>query len=166
MSGDAVVRDLADEAATLAFGAELARACPARALIFLSGDLGAGKTTLARGFLHALGHVGKVKSPTYTLVEPYRVDGRALYHLDLYRVADPAELEYLGLREMLGEDALVLIEWPERGGDWLPEPDLRVRLAVLSGARRIHCTAGSGRGAEILATLAGTSSGGTKTPVI
>jgi tRNA threonylcarbamoyladenosine biosynthesis protein TsaE len=166
MSGAELVRDLAGEAATLAFGADLARACPLRALIFLSGDLGAGKTTLARGFLQALGHAGKVKSPTYTLVEPYRLGARALYHLDLYRVADPAELEYLGLREMLGEDALLLVEWPERAGDWLPEPDLRVRLAVLPGARRVHCTAGSDRGAEILAALAGTSSAGTETPFI
>jgi tRNA threonylcarbamoyladenosine biosynthesis protein TsaE len=158
MNGDALVRDLADEAATLAFGAELARACPARAVIFLSGDLGAGKTTLARGFLHALGHAGKVKSPTYTLVEPYRVGTRVLYHLDLYRVADPAELEYLGLREMLGEEAILLVEWPERAGDWLPEPDLRVRLAVLGDARQVHCAPASGLGAKILAALARTSS--------
>lgn len=158
MSDGVLVRHLADEDATLAFGAELAGACPARALIFLSGDLGAGKTTLTRGFLRALGHQGTVKSPTYTLVEPYRLDGRGVYHLDLYRVADPAELEYLGLREMLGEDAVVMIEWPEQAGDWLPEPDLWVRLSVVGGAREARCEAGGPGGTEILAALARTSS--------
>ena len=166
MSATELVRDLADEAATLAFGARLAQACPAQALVFLSGDLGAGKTTLARGFLRALGHQGKVKSPTYTLVEPYRLGAQPLYHLDLYRVADPAELDYLGLREMLGEPALVLIEWPERGGDWLPRPDLQVTLAVLPAGRRVHCVAGSRRGEEIVAALAKTSSAGAETPFI
>ncbi len=107
---------LSDEFSQEALGARLADVCTVPMLIFLEGDLGAGKTTLARGFLRGLGHRGAVKSPTYTLIEPYEIDGRKVYHLDLYRVADPAELDYLGLREMLAEEAVLLIEWPERAG--------------------------------------------------
>lgn len=128
---------LIGEAAQEAFGARLARACRGPLLIFLEGDLGAGKTTMARGFLRGLGHRGAVKSPTYTLVEPYEVEGRRVYHLDLYRVADPAELEYLGLREMLAEDAILLVEWPERAAGWLPPPGLRIRIAQSPGGRRV-----------------------------
>ena len=142
------------EEAQLAFGAHLARACgDGPLLIFLEGDLGAGKTTLTRGFLHALGHRGTVKSPTYTLVEPYEVGSRRVYHLDLYRVADPDELEYLGLREMLAEDAILLIEWPERGAGWLPPPDLRIRLAHQDGARQLVLSARGGRARAILERL-------------
>ena len=100
--------DLHGEAEQEALGAALARICRAPALIYLDGDLGAGKTTLVRGWLRSLGHGGAVKSPTYTLIEPYEIDGAAVYHLDLYRVGDPGELEYLGLREMLAEDAVLL----------------------------------------------------------
>lgn len=134
-----------------AFGARLAQACgKGPLLIFLEGDLGAGKTTLTRGFLLALGHRGAVKSPTYTLIEPYEIGGRRVYHLDLYRVADPDELEYLGLREMLDEDAILLIEWPERGAGWLPPPDLRIRLAHQDDARRLVLSV---RGARAIALL-------------
>lgn len=133
---------LRGEAEQLAFGAELARACSQqRVLLFLEGDLGAGKTTLVRGLLHGLGHKGTVKSPTYTLIEPYVIDGRRVYHLDLYRVADPSELEYLGLREILAEPALVLVEWPQRGAGWLPAPDLALSLQHLDGARRVRIDA-------------------------
>jgi tRNA threonylcarbamoyladenosine biosynthesis protein TsaE len=144
---------LDDEAAQEAFGAQLAALCDRPLLVFLEGDLGVGKTTLARGFLRRLGHRGAVKSPTYTLVEPYELGGRRVYHLDLYRVADPGELEYLGLREMLEEAALLLVEWPERGAGWLPAPDLRVRIAYAGGGRRVDVSAGSQRGAEILGHL-------------
>ncbi|ADC71007.1 protein of unknown function UPF0079 [Thioalkalivibrio sp. K90mix] len=118
---------LPDAAATERAGAVLAGMEGLR-IVYLEGDLGAGKTTWARGLLQALGHAGNVRSPTYTLVEPYELQGRGVLHFDLYRLADPEELEYLGVREAFGEQALWLVEWPERGAGWLPEPDLRVRL--------------------------------------
>ncbi|MGB5671069.1 MAG: tRNA (adenosine(37)-N6)-threonylcarbamoyltransferase complex ATPase subunit type 1 TsaE [Sedimenticolaceae bacterium] len=146
-------RVLRDEAAQEGFGARLAAACAGSALIFLEGDLGAGKTTMTRGFIRALGQRGAVKSPTYTLIEPYDIGDRRVYHLDLYRVADPGELEYLGLREMLAEDAVVLIEWAERGARWLPVPDLRVRIEHLSVGRRVKLEAATSKGGEIMARL-------------
>jgi len=141
---------LDDEAEQEAFGSQLASVCDGPLLVYLEGDLGVGKTTLARGFLRRFGHRGAVKSPTYTLVEPYDLNGRRVYHLDLYRVADPGELEYLGLREMLAEDALLLVEWPERGAGWLPSPDLRVRIAYAGEGRRVEVGAASPRGEKIL----------------
>lgn len=142
------------EAAQEEFGARLAQACgTGPLLVFLEGDLGAGKTTLARGFLRGLGHRGAVKSPTYTLIEPYELGGRSVYHLDLYRVADPAELEYLGLREMLAEDAILLIEWPERGAGWLPAPDLRLRLQHQSDGRRLELEALTTRGEAVASRI-------------
>lgn len=128
---------LPDAAATERAGAVLAGMEGLR-IVYLEGDLGAGKTTWARGLLQALGHAGNVRSPTYTLVEPYELRGRSVLHFDLYRLADPEELEYLGVREAFGEQALWLVEWPERGAGWLPEPDLRVRLEPCkSGGRTL-----------------------------
>ncbi len=146
---------LEGEAGQLAFGGRLAKAVGDRALIYLEGDLGAGKTTLVRGFLNARGHAGNVKSPTYTLIEPYQLAGKMLYHLDLYRVADPGELEYLGLREMLQEDAVVLVEWPQRGEGWLPAADLVVALeyADQGRARAVVLTPFSALGEEIVSRL-------------
>ena len=126
--------ELHDEAATLALGADLARQS-IRGVVYLRGDLGAGKTTLVRGFLRALGHKGAVKSPTYTLVEPYEIDGFHIAHLDLYRVTDPVELEYIGLEDVLRDVSLTFIEWPERGDGHLPDPDLIVELEVHDGGR-------------------------------
>lgn len=127
---------LKDAAATEAAGAALATSLSSGDhIIFLRGDLGAGKTTLVRGLLRALGHAGRVPSPTYTLVEPYEVGPLSLKHLDLYRIADPGELEYLGVRELAGT---VLIEWPEKGGHFLPEPDLDCRLAPEGDGRRLE----------------------------
>lgn len=116
---------------TAALGAAIARALGDRpgAVIYLEGPLGAGKTTLARGLLRALGVQGTIRSPTYTLLEPYDASGRTLVHLDLYRLREPGELESLGLRDYPRERCWWLIEWPERAGDRLPEPDLRVVLA-------------------------------------
>jgi tRNA threonylcarbamoyladenosine biosynthesis protein TsaE len=140
------------EAKQLALGAQLARSLRWPALILLQGDLGAGKTTLVRGLLRALGHAGAVKSPTYTLLESYDTAAGPVQHLDLYRIGDAEELEYLGLREMLGE-AVVLIEWPERGAGWLPPPDLVLQLSRIDDGRDIHMMARSPRGEEILAAL-------------
>jgi tRNA threonylcarbamoyladenosine biosynthesis protein TsaE len=124
---------LKDSAATEAAGACLGPLLPVDdAVIYLHGDLGAGKTTLVRGLLRALGHMGRVPSPTYTLVEPYSLGGRELRHLDLYRIADPEELVFLGIRDMEG---ILLIEWPERGPHFLPPPDMVCRLTTAAPGR-------------------------------
>lgn len=137
MSGSGVF--LADADATETMGAALAR-CPGLEQvrrIHLEGDLGAGKTTLVRGLLHALGHRGAVRSPTYTLLEPYEFPELTVLHLDLYRVADPEELENLGLREQSDARTLWLVEWPERGSGWLPPPDLQIVLDREGDGRRL-----------------------------
>ena len=120
--------ELADEAATRALGAALAHTGEGGGVVLLQGDLGAGKTTLARGFLRGLGYQGAVRSPTYTLLEPYPVASGTVYHLDLYRLADPEELDYLGLRDLDEPGATFLVEWPERGLGALPPADLEIHL--------------------------------------
>ena len=134
---------LEDQDATESFGALLAHLTGCRGLITLSGELGSGKTTLSRGLIHAAGHLGAVKSPTYTLVEPYVVNGKQIMHFDLYRLQDPEELEFLGFRDYLEADSLCLIEWPEKAGRTLPQADLSIRLEV-SGAGRQVCWQGAG----------------------
>ena len=133
---ETVTIELADAAATERLGARLAPLLDPGAVVYLQGDLGAGKTTLVRGLLHALGHQGTVRSPTYTLVEPYPFASHTVYHLDLYRLGDPEELEYLGLRDFIADRGVLLIEWPERGRGWLPPADLCVRLDHLPQGRR------------------------------
>lgn len=136
---------LADAQETESLGARLGHVVTT-GIIYLNGDLGAGKTTLARGLLRALGYAGKVRSPTYTLVEPYTFESRQVYHLDLYRLTDAEELEWLGLRDMLADPALLLVEWPERGSGYLPPADLTIDLDF----------SGDGRVASLVATtLAG-----------
>lgn len=147
-------QDLPDEAATTAFATRVASAMDEGMVIYLHGDLGAGKTSFARAFLRALGVGERVKSPTYSLVESYRLGDRVAWHLDLYRIADPGELEWLGLDALADPSALVLVEWPERGKGALPAPDLQVDLAY-SGAGRAARVAGlTPRGQRLLARLA------------
>jgi tRNA threonylcarbamoyladenosine biosynthesis protein TsaE len=142
---------LPDPEATDRLGARLAQQLPAQAVIYLYGELGAGKTALVRALLHALGYRGKVRSPTYTLVEPYELPGRTLYHLDLYRVSDPQELEYLGLRELLGADAVCLVEWPQRGAGWLPPADLEITLEYAQTGRDATLKPRTAQGEALLA---------------
>lgn len=130
---------LADDAQTGRLGQALAKSCPPRAVVHLQGDLGAGKSTLARALLRSLGVEGTIRSPTYTLVERYPLEnGGEAWHLDLYRIGDPGELEFLGLDP--DEVTLWLVEWPERGAGALPPADLRIKLAV----------EGAGRSAELV----------------
>ncbi len=133
-----------------AFGSNLAHACSSRSILHLYGDLGAGKTTLVRGFLRALGHTGTVKSPTYTLVEPYKINGRRVYHFDFYRLGDPEELEYLGIRDYLENDSLCLIEWPEKGGQMTPAADIQIQLHHHPQGRLLELQADSETGQAIL----------------
>ena len=144
---------LQSAAATERLGARLARILKPGCVMYLHGELGAGKTTLARGLLHGLGHRGTVKSPTYTLVEPYQIGEWRLFHWDLYRLADPEELEFLGLRDQLDGEAVLLIEWPERGQGELPGVDLEVRLGYAGAGRNCQMEAHSEVGIKLLARL-------------
>ena len=136
---------LADADATATLGARLAGGLPQHAVVHLHGDLGAGKSTLARALLRALGVTGTIRSPTYTLVEQYPLaQGGTALHLDLYRIGDPGELEFLGLDEDAAR--LWLVEWPERGAGGLPAPDLRVQLAVAGEGRLARIASGSPAG--------------------
>lgn len=144
---------LPDEKAHVAFGETLGRIFQGRGRLYLHGDLGAGKTTLTRGVLRAYGYHGAVKSPTYTLVEPYELAGQRIYHLDLYRLGDPEELEFIGGRDVLADDALCVIEWPSRGSGWLPPADVSVTLDIDKDGRRATLESQTPRGADCLATL-------------
>ena len=158
---------LADEAATLDWGRRLARAtfpdannAPAVSpgqghatmggVIYLTGDLGAGKTTLARGVLRGFGYEGAVKSPTYTLVEPYEFDQCHIYHFDLYRLADPEEVEYLGAEDYFRTPNLCIVEWAERGEGVIPPADLAIKLEGQDGGRLLACEALSDKGRVIV----------------
>jgi len=135
--------------ATDALGAALAATRPPRGVVYLHGDLGAGKSTLARALLRALGVHGAIRSPTYTLIEPYLLNGGdEAVHLDLYRIAAADELEFLGLDSLAAQTALWLVEWPERGGKALPQADLRVDLEVMGDGRRavLDGSSATGRG--------------------
>ena len=129
-----------NEAAMMTFGGQIAAQFPEGGIVLLKGDLGAGKTTLVRGLLRHLGHQGNVKSPTYTLVEPYELNGRKVYHFDLYRLGDPEELEYMGGRDYWESDALCLIEWPEQAQGYLPEADLKLDISYHGTGRNVNIT--------------------------
>jgi tRNA threonylcarbamoyladenosine biosynthesis protein TsaE len=150
---------LADARATEALGEALAAPLAAASaqspvIVHLEGPLGAGKTTLARGLLRGLGHTGRVRSPTFTLLEPYELARCNVIHLDLYRLADAAELDYLGLIDMLAAGSVVLVEWPERGGDRLPAPDVRIMLDYDGTAREARCEALTAAGRAAITTCA------------
>lgn len=132
-----------NEAAMAEFAAKLAAQAKAPCIIYLKGELGAGKTTLTRGFLRALGHQGPVRSPTFTLIESYELSGQKIFHVDLYRLHDPEEIEFIGLRDYFTEDVIGLIEWPERAIDLLPPPDLICEISIHPKGRLIIMSMGS-----------------------
>lgn len=141
---------LADESATVAFARRFGACLDGTCLIFLQGELGAGKTTFCRGILRGLGHEGAVKSPTFTLVEPYLLGDIQVFHFDLYRLSDPNELEYIGVDDYLDGRGLVLVEWPERAEDYLPESDLTLRLQVRDQGRWLTIKANSDQGEKVI----------------
>ena len=132
-----------DENAMMQLGAAIADQFPTGGIVLLNGDLGVGKTTLVRGLLRHLGYQGTVKSPTYTLVEPYQFNQRIIYHFDLYRLGDPEELEYMGGRDYWSSDALSLIEWPQQALGYLPEADLDITIFHAGNKRRIEINKGT-----------------------
>ena len=148
---------LKDESAQLEFAAQVATKTPQGTVIFLVGDLGAGKTTFVRGFLQSLGFAGNVKSPTYTLVEPYLIDNKNIYHFDLYRLGEPDELEYAGGRDYFDKESICLIEWPEKAEGYLPEADLVCELSYqnIEGVQGRHCVlkGNTAHGAEMVQAL-------------
>lgn len=139
------------EACGRRFALAVLAARPPSLMIFLEGDLGAGKTTFARGFLAGLGHQGRVPSPTYTLVEPYVLCGYRVYHIDLYRIRDPAELADLGLAELLSDGAVALVEWPDHGSGHLPTADVNLRLELAPAGRALTGRSLSATGRNLLA---------------
>ena len=144
----------ADEEAMLVLGAQIAQVTGGKGVIYLHGDLGAGKTTLSRGIIRGLGHVGAVKSPTFTLVEPYEIGALRAFHFDLYRLVDAEELEYLGIRDYFDGDALCLVEWPQRGAGVLPKADLDITISPHGAGRALRLQAQGERGSSWCAALA------------
>ena len=167
MSNDSIF--LPDAAATEAFGRALGLACSDRPVtegqqadasvaclggcVYLSGELGAGKTTLVRGLMRAYGYTGAVKSPTYSLVEPYEFPTYNIYHFDLYRLSAEGEVEYLGVTDYFQPQNLCLFEWPERGGTAIPAPDMEIRILIADNGRQLQWQAKSPRGYEIAERL-------------
>lgn len=147
-------RELPDEKATQALAARFAAVVRPPLAIYLRGDLGAGKTAFARAYIQALGFEGYVKSPSYGLLETYRVRGQAVLHLDLYRIEDPGELEYLALRDLYDASSVLLVEWPDRGGSELPPADLVLDFGESGGLRHLDCSARTARGRSVAEALA------------
>ncbi|MFT4520690.1 MAG: tRNA threonylcarbamoyladenosine biosynthesis protein TsaE [Halioglobus sp.] len=155
MTNTPMVVSAADEDAMVALGAALAGARELGLIIFLHGDLGMGKTTLSRGFIQSLGHLGAVKSPTYTLVEPYEFEGFQVYHFDLYRLGDAEELEFIGIRDYFGDKSVCLVEWPERGQGALPTADLVITIQREGRGRILSFEAQTKRGESVLTRMQG-----------
>ena len=164
MSDRPLTLEIEGESLMLEFGGRLASALSAASekvqahnaqavLIALSGDLGVGKTTLSRGILKGLGHSGSVKSPTYTLVEPYELPLGKVCHFDFYRLIDPEELEYMGFRDYLVEACLCLIEWPELGRGFLPEADIKIGIIQSGAGRTLSLSAGTDYGQKVISAL-------------
>jgi tRNA threonylcarbamoyladenosine biosynthesis protein TsaE len=148
-----VSRYLAAEADTLALGAELAPGLEPGMVIYLTGQLGAGKTTLARGVLRGLGYGGKVKSPTFTLVELYKLSRLYLYHFDFYRFDDPRELADAGFRDCFNPDSACLVEWPEKAAAGLPAADIRIEMRLEATGRRVEIFADTEAGRRCVERL-------------
>jgi tRNA threonylcarbamoyladenosine biosynthesis protein TsaE len=144
---------IANEQEMQALGARLAGHTAPGILVYVSGVLGAGKTTFVRGFLRALGHLGPVKSPTFTMVESYDLPGRQVHHFDLYRLSDPEELYFLGFEDYLDAGADCFVEWPQRARDYLPAPDLDIDIEIVQGGRRLRCAARTESGLDALVVL-------------
>lgn len=148
---------LVDEAATVALGKALSNAVrhdvEQGIVVYLNGDLGAGKTTFTRGFVQGMGHTGKVKSPTYTLVEPYDLGEWQVYHFDLYRLADPEELEFIGIRDYFNEKSCSFIEWPEKGVGLLANADLIINIVYIGEQRNLTVVAQNDHGIRVLSAL-------------
>jgi tRNA threonylcarbamoyladenosine biosynthesis protein TsaE len=148
---EALILNFADEALMLTWAKSAAAALNSGLVIHLIGDLGMGKTTLSRGLIQGLGHVGNVKSPTYTLVEPYELERLTVYHFDLYRLADPEELEFMGVRDYFGPSSVSLIEWPEKGEGVLPTADMSINITQWHLGRCLTLAASSPNGQAQLA---------------
>jgi tRNA threonylcarbamoyladenosine biosynthesis protein TsaE len=150
---------LPDENSTISIGYSLASVVKTNIhqkalVVYLHGDLGAGKTTLTRGFVRGMGHSGNVKSPTYTLVEPYELPPWRIFHFDLYRLSDPEELEYMGIRDYFNNDCCCFIEWPEKGARLLANADLTITIAYKDEQRVISLQAKSSYGEQVVTSLA------------
>ena len=157
MNTEPILLEAPDEDAMIACGASLARAFDPGCVIHLVGELGMGKTTLSRGIIQALGHSGAVKSPTYTLVEPYELGELTVYHFDLYRLGDPEELEFMGIRDYFDRDTLCLVEWPQRGEGVLPPADLVINIERKGAGRQLQLRANTDQGIRVLQRLQSTA---------
>jgi tRNA threonylcarbamoyladenosine biosynthesis protein TsaE len=148
-----LVLTAADEAAMVTLGAMLSRALLPGSVVYLNGELGMGKTTLSRGVIRARGHLGAVKSPTYTLVEPYELPAGNIYHFDLYRLGDAQELEFMGIRDYFDGRSISLVEWPQRGAGALPPADIIINIEQVGSGRRLTLVANSPLGRRAMDEL-------------